>query len=275
MTAALGLTESGGYAVDGSEALLATGYEGEVARAGLAGARLVWIDETGRQHLDTAAIKKLVNRPRITVRLLGIGQGSIQAQFSVFVATNNMPTSSDRGHGSERRQRVIVHSQQFVEGDGPLSNGQKRADLRLKYRLADADWREAFLDLAIWEAHKLLRAGLVSPVAPVESVAETKSALDEADPVATFLSGEVEAGLPEDMVDCEELYRKYQLAQLDAGSPRNWILQEPAFRRRVCDLRQVEWRKRGGRARQKPSYIGLRLLPYEVAVVDLAALAPL
>ena len=268
MVNALGLTHSGGYATIGDEGLLSAGYEGAVARASLAGARLVFIDEVAKTALNTGALKKLVNRDTVAVRVLNVGSGTIKAEYTMIIAVNGVPTPSSRDRGSDRRQVIVRHTETFVEGGQPLRPGEKPANEKYKNEMGNSEWREAFLDLMVWEAHLLLRADRTTPYRPNSIVQATKETLDEGDQVAGFLDDHL-IKLSDDVaesernaaaVKCLDLYHSFRMSEMTSGVREGSILTEKQFRKRVCGHLSIRWLKRGPAGQQSPHYVGVRLM---------------
>lgn len=98
----------GTYAIKGAAKLLTgSGQEHETVIADLAGARLVFIDETPKGSINEARVKELTGSKKIKARKMRADYFTYDARFKLWISGNNRPKVNDTTDGFWRRLDLI------------------------------------------------------------------------------------------------------------------------------------------------------------------------
>jgi putative DNA primase/helicase len=102
------MTLMGTYAIKASaQVLTGSGRKHETIIADLAGARLVFVDETPRGTINEARLKELTGTKRIRARRIQRDSFEFDAKFKFFLSGNNKPRVQDTTDGFWRRLDLI------------------------------------------------------------------------------------------------------------------------------------------------------------------------
>lgn len=98
----------GTYAIRGSAQILTgSGREHETIIADLAGARMVFIDETPHGRINEARVKALTGSSRMRARKIAKDSFEFDARFKLWIAGNNKPRVADTSKGFWRRLDLV------------------------------------------------------------------------------------------------------------------------------------------------------------------------
>jgi putative DNA primase/helicase len=98
----------GSYGIIGSAQIMTgSGKEHETIIADLAGARMVFIDETPKGRANENRIKQLTGATRIRARHVAKDSVEFDARFKLWIAGNNRPTVADTSEGFWRRLDLV------------------------------------------------------------------------------------------------------------------------------------------------------------------------
>lgn len=98
----------GSYGMRGSsKLLLGSGQEHETIIADLAGARMVFIDETPKGRVNESRIKELTGAGRMRARKIARDSFEFDAKFKMWIAGNNKPRVADTSEGFWRRLDLV------------------------------------------------------------------------------------------------------------------------------------------------------------------------
>jgi putative DNA primase/helicase len=98
----------GTYAIRGSaQVLTGSGREHETILADLAGARMVFIDETPHGRINEARVKALTGSSRLRARKMRQDTFEYDARFKLWIAGNNKPRVGDTTRGFWRRLDLV------------------------------------------------------------------------------------------------------------------------------------------------------------------------
>ena len=98
----------GSYAMRGStKLLLGGGNEHETVIADLAGARMVFVDETPRGRVNESRLKELTGSGRLRARKIARDSFEFDARFKLWIAGNTRPRVADTSLGFWRRLALV------------------------------------------------------------------------------------------------------------------------------------------------------------------------
>lgn len=98
----------GTYAIRGSAQILTgSGREHETIIADLAGARMVFIDETPHGRINEARVKALTGSSKMRARKIAKDSFEFDARFKLWIAGNNKPRVADTTKGFWRRLDLV------------------------------------------------------------------------------------------------------------------------------------------------------------------------
>lgn len=143
----------GSYAMRGSSKILLGGsQEHETVIADLAGARMVFIDETPKGRINEARLKELTGSERIRARKMRQDSFEFDARFKLWISGNNRPSVSDTTKGFWRRLHLAPFDSEIpvLERD-PAFNDKLRAE------------RSGILNWALQGLAAYLAVGLAMP----------------------------------------------------------------------------------------------------------------
>lgn len=174
----------GTYAQRGGAKLLAGGQEHETIIADLAGARMVFIDETPKGKVNEARLKELTGSSRIRARKIAQDSFEFDARFKLWIAGNNKPHVDESNDGFWRRLDLVpfdvkIPRERRIPGYGEV----------LK-----AEW-PGILNWALAGLRDYQEVGLGQPDRVKSAVAEYR---EEEDPVGQFLAETFAEGMTED-----------------------------------------------------------------------------
>jgi putative DNA primase/helicase len=106
----------GTYAIRGSAQILTgSGKEHETILADLAGARMVFVDETPHGRINEARIKALTGSSKIRARKMRENSFEFDAKFKLWIAGNNKPVIADTSKGFWRRLNLVPFDTTIIE----------------------------------------------------------------------------------------------------------------------------------------------------------------
>lgn len=143
----------GSYAKRGSTKIILGGtQEHETVIADLAGARMIFIDETPQGKVNEARLKELTGNARISARKIAKDPFEFEATFKIWMAGNNRPRVTDTSEGFWRRMDLVPF-------DATIP-----AERRVKdYTRVLVDERPGILNWALEGLRAYLEQGLIPP----------------------------------------------------------------------------------------------------------------
>lgn len=164
----------GSYAKRGSTKIILGGtQEHETVIADLAGARMVFIDETPQGKINEARLKELTGTARISARKIAKDPFEFEATFKIWMAGNNRPRVSDTSEGFWRRMDLVPF-------DAVIPAHRRVKD----YTRVLAEERPGILNWALEGLGSHLELGLAQPQRVLDAVQEYR---DEEDVFKAFV----------------------------------------------------------------------------------------
>lgn len=193
----------GGYAVTVPDSLLTGRPDSHPTDLmTLRGARFAVLEELPEDHLlPVARLKKIVDTPTMTARLIGRDFVTWRPTHHLAVSTNYHPVVSETDHGTWRRLVMIGYGRTFTG---------RNADPTLKARLREKAQQEAVLSWVVAGAKAWYASGRQVP-APTGPVADATEDWRQAhDPIGSWLADRVEPTRERsDRIPTVELHRRF------------------------------------------------------------------
>jgi P4 family phage/plasmid primase-like protien len=184
----------------------------------LRGLRLAYIEETPEdRHLNTQAVKSLVETPVVSGRYLFKDTTEFRASHTFVLNTNYPPVVVETDDGTWRRMEVIPFPYRFrTEGDGrgEWRPGDRPGDATIKDRLATVEAMEAALAWAVQGAHAWYQER--NPVQPAVVLEATRSWRHTTDTILRFLDATC-VFEPSTWVTTEDLYGQFKIFCTERG----------------------------------------------------------